>query len=95
MSEKKIRTHHAILMREHGKLARQLYERTRQEQGQLNEPRVILIEEETTPIREVDETCFVYVQQRTCSWVDQSSVATPSHSNVQIRAARRNVNVHM
>jgi len=51
-STQKIRTHHEILTRENEKLARQLYERDRQQQGHSNGKRVILVEEDE-PVEEV------------------------------------------
>lgn len=55
-TSQKIRTHHEILTRENEKLARQLYQRTRQDPGPANEKRVYVIEEE--PVR---YTLFVLI----------------------------------
>ncbi len=57
-STQKIRTHHEILTRENEKLARQLYERDRQQQGHSNGKRVILVEEDE-PVEEVKILIFI------------------------------------
>lgn len=49
----KIRTHHEILARENEKLARQLYQRDRQQQGPPPGKRVIVVEEER-PVQRVN-----------------------------------------
>ncbi len=45
-STQKIRTHHETLQRENEKLARQLYQRDRQQQGYPNGKRVVLVEDD-------------------------------------------------
>ncbi len=52
MTTQKIRTHHEILTRENEKLARQLQQRDRQQQGQPSGKRVYVVEEDH-PIQEV------------------------------------------